>query len=63
MTLHRRAGSTEGLLASDACVSSISNLQQRQVCQACMNNDAASSLEVCLYMAMHEDYPVTLTYS
>ena len=25
-----------------------------------MGANAASSLEVCLYMAVHEDYPVTL---
>jgi hypothetical protein len=48
----------------------VSNVAQREACQACMKADAASSLEVCLYMAVHQDYPVThptaprsLTYS
>ncbi len=38
----------------------MSGIAQRKVCESCMNADAASSLEVCLYMAVHEDYPVTL---
>jgi hypothetical protein len=53
--------STQALLGIDAC-DTITDNTQRSVCKSCMGQDAASSLEVCLYMAVHQDYPVNLTY-
>ncbi len=47
-------------LTSDACASTVSDVAQRKVCEDCMNADAASSFEVCLYKAVHKEYTVTV---